>query len=30
MATLFFFPAERADVLLDVLHKTLPEATVFG
>jgi hypothetical protein len=26
----FFFPAERADVLLDVLHKTLPEATVFG
>ena len=25
-----FVPAEHADVLLDVLHKTLPEATVFG
>ena len=26
----FFFPAERADVLLGVLRKTLPKATVFG
>ena len=27
---LFCFPAERADVLLGVLRKTLPKATVFG
>ena len=26
----FCFPAERADVLLGVLRKTLPKATVFG